>query len=71
MIKIAVLVSVKDNEILVVRVRHNTVSIQCFAVDICQQIKPCAEISEVKCYDLDDKELISSGVIEVIRRGYS
>ena len=40
-------------------------------VDICQQIKPCGEISEVKCYDLDDKELISSGVIEVIRRRYS
>ena len=30
MIKIAALVSVKDNKILVVRVRHNTVSIQCF-----------------------------------------
>ena len=48
-----------------------TAALQCFAADIHQQIKPCAEISEVKWYDLDDKELMTSDVIEVIRRWYS
>ncbi|QLE79251.1 NUDIX domain-containing protein [Francisella sp. Scap27] len=123
MIKTAALVCVKDNKILLVRVRDNTiwyfaggkidsgesageavlrevkeelgvtlqapdisylgetvtdnhdrtdtVSIQCFASEITQEIKPCAEISEIKWFDLDDKEFMSPGVVEVIRRWYS
>ena len=51
--------------------RTDTVSIQCFAADINQEIKPCAEISEINWFGLEDKEFMSPGVIEVVRRWYS
>jgi 8-oxo-dGTP pyrophosphatase MutT (NUDIX family) len=51
--------------------RTDTVSIQCFAAFINQEVEPCAEISEIKWFDLNDKEFMSPGVVEVIRRWYS
>ena len=51
--------------------RTDIVSIQCFAADIDQEIEPCAEISAIKWFDLDDKEFMSPGVVEVIHRWYS
>ena len=51
--------------------RTDTVSIQCFAATINQKIEPCAEISEIRWFDLDAQEFMSPGVVEVIRRWYS
>ena len=51
--------------------RTDTVSIQCFSASITREITPCAEISEIKWFDLNDKEFMSPGVLEVIRRWYS
>ena len=123
MIKTSALVSVKDNKILLVRVRDNTiwyfpggkiddgetylqtvireldeelnvqmsadeltylgevvtdnhdrtdtVSVHCYAGDIAQEIKPSAEISEIKWFDLGDTEFMAPAVIESIDRWFS
>jgi 8-oxo-dGTP pyrophosphatase MutT (NUDIX family) len=50
--------------------RTTTVSVQCFAGNINQTIKPCAEISEIKWFDLGDTKLMAPAVVESIRRWF-
>ncbi len=50
--------------------RTTTVSVQCFAGEIKQDINPCAEISELKWFDLDDTYFMAPAVVESIRRWY-
>ncbi|MED7789079.1 NUDIX domain-containing protein [Francisella sp. 19X1-34] len=50
--------------------RTDTVSVQCYAGEITQSVQPCAEISEIKWFDLDDTEFMAPAVIESIRRWY-
>ncbi|QIW09346.1 NUDIX domain-containing protein [Francisella sp. LA112445] len=50
--------------------RTDIVSVQCYAGDIIQPIQPCAEISEIRWFDLDDTEFMAPAVIESINRWY-
>lgn len=50
--------------------RTTTVSVQCFSGKIKQDIKPCAEISELKWFDVDDTQSMAPAVVETIRRWY-
>lgn len=113
MIKTSALLCVKDNKMLLVRVRDNTiwyfpggkidegethlqtiireldeelsylgevvtdnhdktdiVSVHCYAGEITQLVQPCAEVSEIRWFDLDDTEFMAPAVIESIRRWF-
>jgi len=50
--------------------RTDTVSVHCYTGEITQPIQPCAEISEIKWFDLDDTEFMAPAVVESIRRWF-
>lgn len=50
--------------------RTDTVSVHCYAGNITKPIKPCAEISEIKWFDLNDIEFMAPAVIESIHRWF-
>ena len=50
--------------------RTDIVSVHCYAGEITQSIKPCAEISEVKWFDLDNTEYMAPAVVESIKRWF-
>lgn len=50
--------------------RTDTVSVHCYAGEITQPIQPCAEISEIKWFDIDDIEFMAPAVVESIRRWF-
>ncbi|MFC4892916.1 NUDIX domain-containing protein [Pseudofrancisella aestuarii] len=51
--------------------RTDTVILECFTGNIDQEIKPCAEISEIKWFDFNDTEFMAPAAMEGIRRWFS
>ncbi len=51
--------------------RTDTVSVHCYLGEITQDIQPCAEISELKWFNLDDTEFMAPAVIESIDKWFS